>query len=185
MAEGLPFWKAKRLDEMTDAEWESLCDGCGRCCLHKLREEETGALSFTNVACRLLDTETCRCSDYARRRRRVRDCVRLTPESLAEIDWLPPSCAYRRLAEGRALPTWHPLITGDPASVAHAGASVTGRVVPEGKAGPLEHHIAAWPGLMPRRRRKEGEEHDDEGCDLRRRQRRDPDADEKRPLGGP
>ncbi len=149
-----PFWKRKLLTEMSEAEWESLCDGCGRCCLHKLREEETGTLSFTNVACRLLDTTSCRCTDYAHRRRRVRDCVRLTPESLAEIDWLPPSCAYRRLAEGKDLPDWHPLLTGDPASVHRAGASVSRRVVSETEAGPLEHHIVAWPGVMPRPRRR-------------------------------
>ncbi|HUC18440.1 MAG TPA: YcgN family cysteine cluster protein [Acetobacteraceae bacterium] len=182
MPENLPFWKRKSLNEMSGAEWESLCDGCGRCCLHKLREEETGALSFTNVACRLLDTTSCRCTDYAHRRRRVHDCVRLTPESLAEIDWLPPSCAYRRLAEGRDLPHWHPLLTGDPASVHRAGASVSRRVVSETRAGPLEHHIVAWPGMMPRRQKGEGTDDDDAGCALRRRQRRDPDADEDGPL---
>lgn len=185
MAGGRLFWKEKSLAEMTDAEWESLCDGCGRCCLHKLREEDTGELFFTDVACRLLDTKTCRCTDYAHRRRRVRDCVRLTPESLAGIDWLPPSCAYRRLAEGRDLPSWHPLITGDPASVHRAGASVSGRVVPETKAGPLEDHIVAWPGLMPRGRKKEGRDDDDAGRDFRRRQRRGADADEAGPIPRP
>ena len=152
MAESRPFWRTKSLAEMTDAEWESLCDGCGRCCLHKLRDETTGALAFTNVACRLLDTKTCRCTDYAHRRRRVRDCVRLTPDSLAAIDWLPPSCAYRRLAEGLDLPAWHPLLTGDPASVHRAGASVSGRVVSEAKAIALEEHVVAWPASMPRPR---------------------------------
>ena len=88
-----PFWQTKTLEEMTREEWESLCDGCGRCCLHKLRHETDNTLSFTNVACRLLDTTTARCSDYANRRRRVPDCVSLTPEEVREIDWLPPSCA--------------------------------------------------------------------------------------------
>src|SRR5487761_1299888 len=117
-----PFWQEKRLEQMTQAEWESLCDGCGRCCLHKLRDEDTadgqpGALSFTNVACRLLDLTTCRCTDYTHRRRRVPDCVQLTPAEVRQIDWLPPSCAYRRLAEGKDLPAWHPLVTGNPDSV--------------------------------------------------------------------
>jgi uncharacterized cysteine cluster protein YcgN (CxxCxxCC family) len=107
-----PFWKTKTLGEMTRAEWESLCDGCGRCCLHKLRDDDTGALWWTNVSCRLLDSSTCQCSDYANRRRRVPDCVRLTPDALAEIDWLPPSCAYRRLQEGQPLSWWHPLVSG-------------------------------------------------------------------------
>ena len=149
-----PFWKTKRLDEMTREEWESLCDGCGRCCLHKLRYEDTGALSFTNVACRLLDLHSCRCSDYANRRRRVPDCVNLTAEIVAEIDWLPPSCAYRRLDEGRGLAWWHPLVSGDPETVHRAGISVQGRAVSERKAGPLEHHIVEWPGRPPRARRE-------------------------------
>ncbi|MGH7067702.1 MAG: YcgN family cysteine cluster protein [Acetobacteraceae bacterium] len=162
MDDSLPFWKRKTLAEMSAAEWESLCDGCGRCCLHKLRDDATGALSFTNVACRLLDPETCRCTDYAHRRRRVPDCVRLTPETLAEIDWLPPSCAYRRLAEGLDLPAWHPLITGEQEGVQRAGASVSGRVVPETEAGALEEYVVAWPGRMPRRLT---------GSEIRRRKR--------------
>ena len=148
-----PFWKTKRLDEMTREEWESLCDGCGRCCLHKLRHDDTGALSFTNVACRLLDLTTCRCGDYVHRRRRVPDCVNLTPQVVAGIDWLPPSCAYRRLNEGRDLAWWHPLVSGDPETVHRAGISVQGRAVGEREAGPLEHHIVEWPGRVPRARR--------------------------------
>lgn len=148
-----PFWKRKRLDQMTRAEWESLCDGCGRCCLHKLRHEEDDSLSFTNVACRLLDLDTCRCSQYATRRRRVPDCVQLTPEALTEIDWLPPSCAYRRLAEGRDLAWWHPLVSGDAGTVHAAGISVRGRAISEKQAGPLDHHVVEWPGQTPRPRR--------------------------------
>lgn len=148
-----PFWKTKPLAAMSREEWESLCDGCGRCCLHKLREEETNALSFTNVACRLLDLETCRCSRYAERQRYVPDCVSLTPAALAEIDWLPPSCAYRLLAEGKELAWWHPLVSGDPETVHTAGVSVRGRAVSERRAGPLDHHITDWPGRMPRPRR--------------------------------
>lgn len=151
--EEAPFWRRKTLAQMTRAEWESLCDGCGRCCLHKIREED-GSLSFTNVACRLLDTHTGRCRDYPNRRRKVPDCVQLTPRGLARIDWLPPSCAYRRLAEGKDLPSWHPLITGDPESVARAGASIRGRVITEREAGPLEHHVVDWPGRMPRPARR-------------------------------
>ena len=154
MTAGVPFWQAKRLHEMTPAEWESLCDGCGRCCLHKLRHDDTGELSYTTVACRLLDLHTCRCSDYASRQRRVPDCVQLSPENLREIDWLPPSCAYRRLAEGRGLAWWHPLVSGDPDTVHTAGVSVRGRAVSEKRAGPLEHYIAEWPGRPPRVRRR-------------------------------
>ncbi|MCB8879663.1 YcgN family cysteine cluster protein [Acidisoma cellulosilytica] len=145
-----PFWKTKTLDEMTQAEWESLCDGCGRCCLHKLREEETDILSFTNVSCRLLNTEDCQCSDYANRFAKVPDCVQLTPVVLREIDWLPPSCAYRLLEEGKDLPSWHPLVSGDPATVITSGASAAGRVINERDAGPLEHHVVDWPAQMPR-----------------------------------
>src|ERR1700710_2060199 len=106
-----PFWKTTPLEQMTLAEWESLCDGCGRCCLHKLRDEDTDELSFTNVACRLLDLNTCQCRNYERRRDQVPDCVSLTPRALREIDWLPPSCAYRLIAEGRDLFWWHPLVS--------------------------------------------------------------------------
>jgi uncharacterized cysteine cluster protein YcgN (CxxCxxCC family) len=148
-----PFWKTKTLGEMSRAEWESLCDGCGRCCLHKLRDDDTGAITWTNVSCRLLDTQTCQCRDYENRRRRVPDCVQLTPEALADIDWLPPSCAYERLRLGQDLAWWHPLVSGDPQSVHHAGISVQGRAIDERRAGPLDHHLAAWPGEMPRARR--------------------------------
>jgi hypothetical protein len=153
MAGPPPFWKIKQLEEMTPAEWESLCDGCGRCCLHKLRDDDTQALSFTNVACRLLNTKTCQCSDYERRQRWVPDCVRLTPAEVRAIDWLPPTCAYRRLADGKGLAWWHPLVSGDPDTVHEAGISVRGRAVSERDAGPLEHHIVDWPGRTPRIRR--------------------------------
>jgi uncharacterized protein len=154
MAKTQPFWTTKQLEDMTAAEWESLCDGCGRCCLHKLRDDDTGELAFTNVACRLLNTTTCRCADYERRQRWVPDCVRLTPKEVRELDWLPPSCAYRRLAEGQGLAWWHPLVSGDPNTVHEAGISVRGRAVSERDAGPLEHHIVDWPGRLPRARRK-------------------------------
>ncbi len=149
-----PFWKAKPLTAMNRAEWESLCDGCGRCCLHKIRDEETEAIHFTEVACRLLDTASCRCGDYANRRAHVPDCVRLTPKLVAALDWLPPSCAYVLVAKGQDLPDWHPLVSGDPGTVHTAGASVSGRAVPEREAGDLEDHVVAWPGRFPRARRR-------------------------------
>jgi uncharacterized cysteine cluster protein YcgN (CxxCxxCC family) len=148
-----PFWKTKTLAQMDAAEWESLCDGCGRCCLHKLRDDDTGEIAWTNVACRLLDGQSCRCTDYARRRRRVPDCVQLTPRAVDEIDWLPPSCAYRRIRDGQGLAWWHPLVSGDPQTVHTAGISVRDRTIDERVAGSLEHHVTTWPGLRPRSRR--------------------------------
>lgn len=135
------FWETKSLREMNRAEWESLCDGCGKCCIHKLEDEETGELHPTNVACRLLDRRTGRCSDYKHRKAHVPECVRLTPEKLDDIDWLPSTCAYLLLHHGEALPDWHPLITGDPESVHAAGMSVRGWTVSEDEAGDLEHHM--------------------------------------------
>ncbi len=147
MPDDPPFWETVPLDQMTLAQWESLCDGCGRCCLHKLRDDDdVGTLSWTNVSCRLLDAKTCQCSSYARRQEKVPDCVSLTPAALRDIDWLPPSCAYRRVKEGRGLAWWHPLVSGDPATVHASGASVKDRVVNERRAGPLEHYITEWPG---------------------------------------
>lgn len=152
-----PFWQTKSLAEMTEAEWESLCDGCGRCCLHKIRwADETGAeqgLDHTNVACRLLDLHGCHCGDYANRFASVPDCTRLSPANVPGLDWLPPSCAYRRLAEGKDLAWWHHLVCGDREMVHRVGASIRGKAVGERRAGPLQHHIVAWPG-QPVRARK-------------------------------
>lgn len=137
------FWELP-LADLNRAEWEALCDGCGRCCLHKIEDADTGEISDTNVACRLLDTATARCSDYRNRKAFVPDCLRLTYRLVKEVAWLPSTCAYRRRAEGDPLPDWHYLISGDRDAVRRAGASVIGRVVNEVEAGPLEHHIIEW-----------------------------------------
>ena len=125
------FWKRKSLTEMTPEEWESLCDGCALCCLQKIEDEDTGEVHFTDIACRLLDTSTCRCTDYQARVKRVADCLELAVDKPERYRWLPASCAYRLLAEGQDLPAWHPLKTGDPDSVHEAGISARGRVVSE------------------------------------------------------
>ena len=145
----LPFWCTKTLKEMTRPEWESLCDGCGRCCLHKLRDDDTDRVHHTDVACRLLDLESCRCSDYEHRRKSVPDCVTLTAACIKLFDWLPPSCAYRLLDEGKELQWWHPLVSGDPDTVHQAGISVRGRARRERDAGDLEDHTVTWPGRWP------------------------------------
>lgn len=148
-----PFWKQKTLEAMTPAEWESLCDGCGRCCLVKLEDEDTGQIHFTDVACKLFEAATCRCGDYAHRRRKVHDCIKLTPAAVRTLTWLPPSCAYRLLAEGRDLAWWHPLISGSSASVHDAGVSVRGRVEASETDVRLDdypEHIVRWPGQIPR-----------------------------------
>ncbi|QPH55801.1 YcgN family cysteine cluster protein [Pontivivens ytuae] len=125
------FWTLP-LDRLTKPEWEALCDGCGKCCLLKLEDEETGEIEWTSISCRLFDPSTCRCGNYAMRKMLVPGCVVLTPETLPEIaHWMPETCAYRRLSEGRTLPDWHPLLTGRAESVAEAGHSMGGRVTPE------------------------------------------------------
>ena len=121
-----PFWARKSLEDMSPEEWEQLCDGCGRCCLIKLEDEETQEVFLTRLACRMLDLSTCRCSDYANRHKKMPDCVAIDPGKVRELDWLPTSCGYRRIAEGRGLAWWHPLVSGDPETVHQAGISVRG-----------------------------------------------------------
>ena len=125
------FWKYKSLDEMTEAEWESLCDGCALCCMHKVEDEDTGEVFYTNLACRLLDLDTCRCTNYAARVREVTDCIDLAADKGAAFEWLPLSCAYRRVANGQELLDWHPLVSGDPDSVHKAGISMKGEMLSE------------------------------------------------------
>jgi len=126
-----PFWETTSLADMTDTQWESLCDGCALCCLHKLEDADSGEVYFSNLACRLLDTETCRCNDYRNRAREVPDCLQLREQQPQVFRWLPASCAYRRLYENKGLPDWHPLLTGDAHSVHEAGVSARGKVLSE------------------------------------------------------
>ncbi|MFN3943580.1 MAG: YcgN family cysteine cluster protein [Allosphingosinicella sp.] len=134
------FWE-KPLNQLSRAEWEALCDGCGKCCLHKVEDDLSGEIHPTNIACRLLDRQSCRCSNYRARRALVPDCVRLTPDAVDRLAWLPSTCAYRLRSEGKPLPAWHYLVSGDPESVHRAGMSVRGWTVSEDDAGDLEHHL--------------------------------------------
>ncbi|WP_246270813.1 YcgN family cysteine cluster protein [Hongsoonwoonella zoysiae] len=128
---GEAFWKAKTLEEMNPQEWEALCDGCGRCCLNKLEDWDTGEIAWTKIACTLFDDGTCRCKNYLKRHETVPDCVPLTPASVRQLHWLPVTCAYRLIAEGRDLYWWHPLVSGSAETVHEAGISVRGRTIPE------------------------------------------------------
>lgn len=139
------FWRRKTLEEMSRDEWEALCDGCARCCLVKLEDDDTGEISYTDIACRLLDHGTCRCTRYSQRNALVPDCVDLTPEVVRRVTWLPSTCAYRLLAEGQDLRWWHPLVSGDPDTVRAAGISVHGRIVPESRGDNPEDRIVDWP----------------------------------------
>jgi uncharacterized protein len=147
MMEEQPFWKQKTLNEMTNAEWESICDGCGLCCLNKLEEWESGDIYFTSIRCKLLDSESCQCSSYPNRWDFVPDCVQLTKQNVDEIPWLPPTCGYRLLNEGRDLYWWHPLVSGDRETVHLAGISARGRTIDETgiDVDDYENYVVDWP----------------------------------------
>lgn len=151
-----PFWRAKPLEAMTRAEWESLCDGCGRCCLIKLEDEDTAEIHHTDIACALFDAGSCRCRDYVNRSQKVPDCVTLTPEAVRTLSWLPPSCAYRLVAEGRDLYDWHHLKSGSRDTVHAAGISVRGRVHCSENELPLTRwpsRVRQWPNRAPKPKR--------------------------------
>ena len=139
----MSFWREKSLQEMTEREWESLCDGCGRCCLHKLEDEDTGEILFTRVACHLLDIATCRCGNYPNRKKLVPDCLSLR-QGFTQFHWLPSTCAYRLLDEGEDLPEWHPLVSGRADSVHRAEISVRDFALPENSVHRLEDHVIEW-----------------------------------------
>lgn len=142
----VPWWESKSLQELSSTEWESLCDGCAKCCLHKLEDEDTGEVHYTKVRCRYLEEEQCRCSDYAQRSVLVPNCIQLRPNEVASYDWLPSSCAYRLRANGEPLPAWHHLVSGDSGSVHSAGISIRGRSVSDAYVHPdgFEEHIIHW-----------------------------------------
>lgn len=149
-----PFWETTPLARMSREQWESLCDGCGLCCLVRFEDAESGEIIPTRVHCRLLDAATCRCSDYATRKHHVPDCITLTPRLVARLKWMPKSCAYRRLHEGRGLAEWHPLVSGDPESVHRAGVSVRGQTLSESELDCEEDMVDhAAPDLLAERGR--------------------------------
>ncbi|WP_020592260.1 YcgN family cysteine cluster protein [Kiloniella laminariae] len=143
----LPFWQVKKLEEMTASEWESLCDGCGKCCLVKLEDADTQEIVDTDVSCKLLDLGNCRCSKYSTRHKYVPDCIKVTADNIETLSFMPPTCAYRLLHEGEDLPWWHPLVTGDPNSVHTAGVSALDRIISETEVedADLEDHVVEWP----------------------------------------
>lgn len=140
------FWITHKLEEMTTEQWEALCDGCGKCCLNKLEDWDTGEIHFTNIACTLFDGESCQCKDYSDRFATVPDCIKLKPQDIANYHWLPSTCAYRLLQEDKPLADWHPLISGSPDTVHSAGISVRGKTIPEDGLSPedYEDHLVDW-----------------------------------------
>jgi uncharacterized cysteine cluster protein YcgN (CxxCxxCC family) len=140
----MSFWKTKKLAEMTAEEWESLCDNCGKCCLHKLEDEDTGKIVFTSVACRLINLNTCRCTRYNERTKLVAECLDIRKLEVEKYNWLPATCAYRLLNEGKELTAWHPLLSRTPFSVKRAGLSISSYAIKESMAMDLEDHIIEW-----------------------------------------
>ncbi len=138
------FWETKTLSEMTTEEWESVCDGCGKCCLNKLEDEDTGEIFFTSVVCDLIDLGTCRCTRYTERTRLVPECLDLKQHDFSELNWLPSTCAYRLLQDGKPLPTWHPLVSGSLDTVKEAGVSISSYAMKESEVDDLEDHIIEW-----------------------------------------
>jgi uncharacterized protein len=141
------YWRKKTLAQMSEREWEALCDNCGKCCIISLEDVDTGQLHLTDVSCKLFDTKKCQCGDYENRKQYVPDCVKLTPKNVAKLDWLPRTCAYRLVEEGQDLHWWHPLVSGDPNTVHIAQASAKNRTRPEGrlKMVGLLKRITMWP----------------------------------------
>ena len=140
----MSFWNTKKLTEMSIEEWESLCDNCGKCCLHKLEDEATRKIVFTSVACKLINLNSCRCSRYSERTTLVPECLDLSQLDSDKYNWLPSTCAYRLLNDGKELPSWHPLISGNYASVKKAGVSISSYAIKESKSINFEHHIIEW-----------------------------------------
>ena len=140
------FWKTTALESMSREQWESLCDGCGKCCLHKLEDEDSGEIAYTRVICRYFEESSCRCQVYSERKKRVPDCVVLRPDNLQSLPWMPETCAYRLLYEGKYLPAWHPLLTGDHQAIHEAGNTVTGKVISEEfvHEDGFEEHVVKW-----------------------------------------
>ena len=140
----MPFWEEKTLSEMTTEEWESLCDSCGKCCLNKLEDEDTGEIFFTSVVCDLIDLDTCRCTKYKERTTLVPECLDLKQHDFKEYNWLPATCAYRLLIDGKPLPEWHPLITGSQKWVVECGVSISSYAIKESQVDDLEDHVIEW-----------------------------------------
>ena len=140
----LKFWEQKSLEEMTTEEWESLCDNCGKCCLHKLEDEDDGKIYYTRVVCDLIDLETCRCTRYSERTVLVPECLDLKQHNFAEFNWLPSTCAYKLLADGEPLPSWHPLVSSDENSVQQAGVAISSYAMKESDVDDLEDHVIEW-----------------------------------------
>lgn len=141
-----PFWQTKTLDQMSKVEWEQLCDGCGKCCLHKLEDEEDGQVYYTNIACKYLNVDTCKCNDYSRRLKNVPGCLSLTPQTASLLSWLPSTCAYKLLANNEPLPAWHPLVAGKKTKMIKKGVSVAGKVLSELQVAEEDYqeHVVHW-----------------------------------------